>query len=225
MTATLSPPTLRTKSATCVVVATTLTMPAVSTPGVAAHPAAVTPAAVTTVRSWVRRKLRQAGVWAMPSLWAKAGAAVRRKVTLWSGVPRLSLPFAIATITAASPAGAAEVACHFEAGVITVPAEVAGFPGDYILDTGTAQTTLHETRAHAEGLAETELTRFYEALAGRGELGATLGDAFQIMRTDGTRYDRATYLSRPPSYSAYKLGDIRAELGKRTERRAARAGG
>ena len=59
-------------------------------------------------------------------------------------------------------------------------------------------------------LAETELTRLYEALAGRGDLADMLGDAFQIMRTDGTRYDRATYLSRPPSYSAYKLGDIRA---------------
>ncbi len=30
------------------------------------------------------------------------------------------------------------------------------------------------------------------------------------MRTDGTRFDRAEYLGRPPSYSAYKLGDIRA---------------
>ena len=67
-----------------------------------------------------------------------------------------------------------------------------------------------EAQEDAAVLAETELTRFYEALAGRGELADTLGDAFQIMRTDGTRYDRATYLSRPPSYSAYKLGDIRA---------------
>jgi ketosteroid isomerase-like protein len=67
-----------------------------------------------------------------------------------------------------------------------------------------------EAQEDASVLAETELTRFYEALAGRGDLGETLGDAFQVMRTDGTRYDRATYLSRPPSYSAYKFGDIRA---------------
>lgn len=62
----------------------------------------------------------------------------------------------------------------------------------------------------ASAVAEVQITRFYDALAGRGELGEVLGDAFQVIRTDGTRYDRATYLERPPSYSAYKLGDIRA---------------
>lgn len=67
-----------------------------------------------------------------------------------------------------------------------------------------------EAQEDAAALAEAQLTRFYEALAGRAELADVLGDAFQIMRTDGTRYDRATYLTRPPSYSAYKLGDIRA---------------
>lgn len=67
-----------------------------------------------------------------------------------------------------------------------------------------------EAQEEASALAETQLTRFYEALAGRGELGEILGDAFQIMRTDGTRYDRAAYLNRPPSYSDYRLGDIRA---------------
>jgi len=59
-------------------------------------------------------------------------------------------------------------------------------------------------------LAEAQLTRFYEAVSGRGELADVLGDSFQIMRTDGTRYDKATYLTRPPSYSAYKLEDVRA---------------
>lgn len=73
-------------------------------------------------------------------------------------MPRFSLPFALAAVAVASPAGAAEIACHFEGGVIVLPASVAGFPGDYILDTGTAQTTLHETRAQAEGVADTELT-------------------------------------------------------------------
>lgn len=67
-----------------------------------------------------------------------------------------------------------------------------------------------EAQEDASALAEAELTRFYEALSGRGELGDVLGDAFQIMRTDGTRYDRATYLTRPPAYSAYEIGDIRA---------------
>lgn len=67
-----------------------------------------------------------------------------------------------------------------------------------------------EAEEDPSALAESQLTRFYEALAGRGELGDVLGDAFQLMRTDGTRYDRETYLSRQPSYSAYKIGDVRA---------------
>ncbi len=67
-----------------------------------------------------------------------------------------------------------------------------------------------EAQEDAAALAEAQLTRFYEAVSGRGELADVLGDAFQIMRTDGTRYDRDTYLSRPPAYSDYKLDDIRA---------------
>jgi len=67
------------------------------------------------------------------------------------------LPVALAML-AAAPAQAGEVACRFERGVITVPAEVAGIAGDYILDTGAAQTTLHETNAQANGVAETALT-------------------------------------------------------------------
>lgn len=67
-----------------------------------------------------------------------------------------------------------------------------------------------EAQEDAATLAETQLKRFYEALAGRGELGDVLGDAFQIIRTNGTRYDREAYLSRPPSYSGYSLGGIRA---------------
>ena len=56
-----------------------------------------------------------------------------------------------------APAWAGEVACRFEDGVIVVPAEVAGIAGDYILDTGSAQTTLHETKAQTEGIEATEL--------------------------------------------------------------------
>ena len=67
-----------------------------------------------------------------------------------------------------------------------------------------------EAQEDAAALAEAQLTRFYEAVSGRGELADVLGDAFQIMRTDGTRYDRDTYLSRPAAYSAYEIGDIRA---------------
>lgn len=66
------------------------------------------------------------------------------------------LPLILAA--AATPAQPAEVACRFHAGVIVVPAVVAGIAGDYILDTGAAQTTLHETTAQAEGIAGTDLT-------------------------------------------------------------------
>jgi hypothetical protein len=85
-------------------------------------------------------------------------------------VPRLSPLVLLAACAAAAPASAAEVACHFEGGVITVPAIVAGLPGDYILDTGTAQTQLHETRAQAEGITETDLAgdvRIGDAVASR----------------------------------------------------------
>lgn len=67
-----------------------------------------------------------------------------------------------------------------------------------------------EAQEDASALAAAQITRFYEALSGKGELADVLGDAFQIMRTDGTRYDRDTYLGRPPAYSDYEIGDIRA---------------
>jgi hypothetical protein len=56
----------------------------------------------------------------------------------------------------AAPAWADEVACHYEGGVIVAPAVVAGIAGDYIIDTGTARTTLDETRAQAAGFDEAQ---------------------------------------------------------------------
>lgn len=71
---------------------------------------------------------------------------------------RLSLTcLALGALTAA-PAAAGEIACRFEAGVVIVPAAVAGIGGDYILDTGTAQSALHQTKAEAEGIVGTDLT-------------------------------------------------------------------
>jgi ketosteroid isomerase-like protein len=64
----------------------------------------------------------------------------------------------------------------------------------------------------ANVLAEAQLKRFYESLAGRAELADILGDAFQVMRTDGTRYDRDVYLTRPPAYTGYNVADIEALL-------------
>lgn len=74
-------------------------------------------------------------------------------------MPRLSLTSVSLCLGGflAGPAGAAELACRFEAGVIVVPGEVAGIAGDYILDTGTPQTLLHNTKAQAEGIAGTDL--------------------------------------------------------------------
>jgi len=82
-----------------------------------------------------------------------------------------------------------------------------GFAAGWTLRGGTGSA---EAEEDAATLAQAQLTRFYEALSGSGALEDVLGDGFQIMRTDGTRYDRTEYLGRPPSYSAYKLGDIRA---------------
>jgi hypothetical protein len=73
-------------------------------------------------------------------------------------VARLSpLSLGVVALLAAGPARAAEIACRFEAGTITVPAIVAGIAGDYIVDTGAARTTLHETKAQAEGVTATDL--------------------------------------------------------------------
>jgi hypothetical protein len=75
---------------------------------------------------------------------------------LCSAVARSRTTLLVLAALAAAPAVArAETfACHFEAGVVVVPAEAAGVVGDFILDTGTAQTTLDETRAASQGLAE-----------------------------------------------------------------------
>jgi hypothetical protein len=56
------------------------------------------------------------------------------------------------------PARAGETRCWLDQGVLVVPAVVAGAAGDYILDTATAHTALHETRAQSEGFAAANLT-------------------------------------------------------------------
>lgn len=71
--------------------------------------------------------------------------------------PNRLVPLTLALAAAGGPASAAEVGCWFEAGMLVVPAEVAGIAGDFVLDTGTARTALHETRAQANGVEATEL--------------------------------------------------------------------
>jgi hypothetical protein len=90
-------------------------------------------------------------------MWGLREAPIRQNLALWSAVARPSL-LPLLLLLAAGPAHAADLACRFEAGVITVPAQVAGIAGDYILDTGAAQTALHETKAQAEGISATALT-------------------------------------------------------------------
>jgi len=83
------------------------------------------------------------------------------------------------TFLAASPlmallwplaARAGETPCWYEAGVVVVPAEVAGVAGDYVLDTGAPATMLNETQAQGAGLVETQLK------AGVRLAGLTLSD-------------------------------------------------
>jgi hypothetical protein len=68
--------------------------------------------------------------------------------------PRLIIAGVAAALAAAggAPARADEAACRFEGGVVVIPAEAAGIAGDYILDTGTAVTTLHDTAAGGGGI-------------------------------------------------------------------------
>ncbi|WP_411286862.1 hypothetical protein [Phenylobacterium sp.] len=65
-----------------------------------------------------------------------------------------TLALAVLISAAAPVAAAGEAACRLELGVVVVPAQVAGIPGDFILDTATPQTQIHETRAQGEGFAE-----------------------------------------------------------------------
>jgi hypothetical protein len=63
----------------------------------------------------------------------------------------------LAAVLWPSAAHAGESACWFEAGVLVVPAEVAGVAGDYLLDTGSPRTLLDETPAQSAGITPTEL--------------------------------------------------------------------
>jgi hypothetical protein len=59
-------------------------------------------------------------------------------------------------------------------------------------------------------LARTQVDRFYQATSGKLPLADVLGDSFQIMRTDGSRADRAEYIAKPPALQTYTLSDFKA---------------
>ncbi len=63
---------------------------------------------------------------------------------------------------------------------------------------------------NATAIAAAEIDRFYQATSGKVPLADVLGEAFQLMRTDGSRYDRAGYLARPASLTAYDIDGIEA---------------
>ncbi len=84
---------------------------------------------------------------------------------------RIALCIATAMAAPAAVARAGETACWFENGVVIAPASVLGVAGDYLIDTATPDTQLHETRAQGEGLTETgfsgEVRLAEERLAGQ----------------------------------------------------------
>lgn len=71
---------------------------------------------------------------------------------VWSGVRFRTLTLAAFAACLPPAARAGEAACWFEGGVVVVAAEVAGIAGDFILDTGTAASVLHDTAAEGAGI-------------------------------------------------------------------------
>jgi ketosteroid isomerase-like protein len=63
---------------------------------------------------------------------------------------------------------------------------------------------------NAATVAAAEIDRLYQATSGKRPLADVLGEAFQLMRTDGSRYGRDDYLARPPSLSSYSIDGIEA---------------
>jgi ketosteroid isomerase-like protein len=62
----------------------------------------------------------------------------------------------------------------------------------------------------AVATAQTEIDRFLQALSGNGDLEDVLGDAFQLFRSNGQRFDRAAYLSTPSSLTRYAVDSVEA---------------
>jgi hypothetical protein len=62
----------------------------------------------------------------------------------------------------------------------------------------------------AVATAQNEIDRFLQALSGNGALKDVLGEAFQLFRSNGQRFDRAAYLSTPSSLTRYAVDSIEA---------------
>jgi len=60
-----------------------------------------------------------------------------------------------------------------------------------------------------DALARDLIDRFYDALApDTAELAAFLGTGFQIVGSDGLRFDRETYLTFPKAITSYEISDL-----------------
>ena len=110
------------------------------------------------------------------------GATRRPKRALCLVVARLDLLAGLLGTLAAAPACAGEVACRHEGGTLTVPAVMAGIAGDYILDTGAAESVLDETRAQAAGFESDQIAGDIR-LAGHVAVDASLKIAALDVRT------------------------------------------
>ena len=61
-----------------------------------------------------------------------------------------------------------------------------------------------------DALARAQVERFYAGTAGKAPLAEILGEGFQLIRTDGTRYDRSGYLANPASLQTFELDGFKA---------------
>ena len=66
-----------------------------------------------------------------------------------------------------------------------------------------------EAAEDVEALGRAQVERFYAGTAGKAPLEDVLGEGFQLIRTDGTRYDRTDYLGNPASLQTYSLDGFR----------------
>ena len=62
-----------------------------------------------------------------------------------------------------------------------------------------------EAAEDLDALGRAQVERFYAGTAGKAPLEDVLGEGFQLIRTDGTRYDKTGYLGNPASLQTYRL--------------------
>jgi hypothetical protein len=61
-----------------------------------------------------------------------------------------------------------------------------------------------------DALARAQVDRFYSGTAGKAPLANIIGEGFQLIRSDGTRYDKSGYLANPASLLTYELDSFKA---------------